>query len=70
MNSNPPGLSCTRQNGLRHKEPKLKITLLRETDLTLTKAVDICRAAAVSRKQVKALGDKSPENVYALRKYG
>jgi hypothetical protein len=39
-------------------------------NLTLTKEVDICRAAEVSRKQVKALGDKSPVNVDALRKDG
>ena len=44
--------------------------MLRETDLTLAKAVDICRASEVSRKQVKALGDKSPVNVDALRKDG
>ena len=52
------------------KNQSLKERFLRETDLTLTKAVDICRAAEVSRKQVKALGDKSPVNVDALRKDG
>ena len=50
------------------KNQSLKERLLRETDLTLTKAIDICRAAEVSREQVKALGDKTPANVDASRK--
>ena len=50
------------------KNQGLKERLLRETDLNLTKAVYICRAAEVSREQVKSLSDKTPANVDAVRK--
>ena len=52
--------------GIRNQA--LKERLLRECDLTLKKAVDICRAAEVSREQVKSLTENKPANVDALGK--
>ena len=61
------GLVCDRITcGIKNQG--LKERLLRETDLTLTKAVDICRAAEASREQVKPQSDKTPANVDAVRK--
>jgi hypothetical protein len=57
--------------GIRNQT--LKERLLREADLTLKKAVDICRAAEISREQVKSLTDSKPADVHvdALNKsYG
>ena len=55
--------------GIRNQT--LKERLLREADLTLKKAVDICRAAEISREQVKSLTDSKPADVDALNKsYG
>ena len=42
--------------------------LLRESESTLQKTVDICLASEVSRKQVKSLSDQSSANVDALGK--
>ena len=46
----------------------IKDRLLRESELTVQKTLDICRASEVSRKQVKSLNDQSPANVDALGK--
>ena len=52
--------------GIRNQS--LKERLFRETDLTLAKAIDICRAAEVSREQLKSLSEKTPANVDAVCK--
>ena len=39
-----------------------------EADLTLKKAIDICRAAEVSREQVKSLTDSKSAEIDALHK--
>jgi hypothetical protein len=44
----------------------IKEHLLRESELTLQKTVDICRASEVSCEQVKSLSDQSSANVDAL----
>ena len=46
----------------------IKERLLREADLTLKKAIDICRAAEVSREQVKSLTDRNSADIDALHK--
>ena len=46
----------------------MKERLLREADLTLKKAIDICRAAEVSREQVKSLTDSKSAEIGALHK--
>lgn len=40
------------------REDQLKGRLLRETDLTLKKAIDICRASEITSSQMKALNDE------------
>lgn len=40
------------------REDQLKGRLLRETDLTLEKAIDICRASEITSSQMKALNDE------------
>ena len=50
--------------GMRNQT--IKERLLRESELTLQKTLDICRASEVSRKQVKSLNDQSSANVDAL----
>ncbi|CAB4024811.1 retrotransposon-like family member retr-1, partial [Paramuricea clavata] len=52
--------------GIRNQS--IKERLLRESELTLQKTLDICRASEVSRKQVKLLSDQSSANVDALGK--
>ena len=42
--------------------------LFREADLTLKKAIDICRAAKVSQEQVKSLTDRNSADIDALHK--
>jgi hypothetical protein len=42
--------------------------LLRETDLTLKKAIDICRAQEMSTKQLKSLKESEEQAVVAIRK--
>ena len=46
-----------------HKE-----RLLRETDLTLEEAINICRATEASKEQIRSLGDGKPNNIDALKK--
>ena len=46
----------------------MKERLLREADLTLKKAIDICRAAEVSREQVKSLTERNSADIDALHK--
>ena len=46
----------------------MKERLLREADLTLKKAIDICCAAEVSREQVKSLTDRNSADIDALHK--
>ena len=61
----------TRQNCVRDQKPRYKVKrLLRENDLSLLKAIDICRAAEVSREQVQSLSDKTPANIDAVHKDG
>ena len=56
---------------MRDQKPRFKVErLLRENDLSLLKAIDICRAAEVSREQVKSLSDKTPANIDAVHKDG
>ncbi|XP_046857694.1 uncharacterized protein K02A2.6-like [Xenia sp. Carnegie-2017] len=50
--------------GIRNQN--IKERLLRESDLTLPKAVDICRASEVSREQMKSLNDQNSANVDTL----
>ena len=52
--------------GIRNQT--IKERLLRESELTLQKTLDICRASEVSPKQVKSLSDLSSANVDALGK--
>lgn len=40
------------------REDQLKDRLLKETDLTLEKAIDICRASEITSSQMKALNDE------------
>ena len=42
--------------------------LLRETDLTLEKFINICRATEASKEQIRSLGDGKPNNIDALKK--
>ena len=42
----------------------MKERLLCEADLTLKKAIDICRAAEVSREQVKSLTDRNSADIH------
>ena len=46
----------------------MKERLLRKADLTIKKAIDICRAAEVSREQVKSLTDRNSADIDALQK--
>ena len=46
----------------------MKEHLLREADLTLKKAIDICCAAEVSRDEVKSLMDSKSAEIDALHK--
>lgn len=39
-------------------EDQIKGRLLRETDLTLEKVIDICRASEITSSQMKALNDE------------
>ena len=49
------------------KTQSLKERMLRENDLTLQKAIDICRAAETSRDQLKSLcGDEKENNIDTL----
>ena len=52
--------------GIRNQT--IKERLLRESELTPQKTLDICRAFELSRKQVKSLNDQSSANVDALGK--
>ena len=54
--------------GIRNQA--LKERLLREASLTLKSAVDICRAAEVSREQVKSLTDSPHANIDELNQSG
>ena len=57
--------------GIRNQALKvLKERLLREASLTLKSAVDICRAAEVSREQVKSLTDSPHANIDELNQSG
>ena len=42
-------------------DTRMKEILLRETDLTLDKAVDICRAAEAAKSQLQAMGTRQRE---------
>ena len=46
--------------------PRVKERLLREDNLTLAKAISLCRADEKSRKQIKTLNDE--EKVHVLKK--
>ena len=52
-------------NGIRNQ--MVKERLLRETELTLQKAIDICRAADVSRQQVKTISNQKAPNIDVVR---
>ncbi|KAK3087333.1 hypothetical protein FSP39_004790 [Pinctada imbricata] len=52
------------------RNDSVKRRLLRESDLTLTKAIDICRASETSDNQMKSLSEAKPEMVDAVRKKG
>ncbi len=62
------GLICDRiVCGIRTQS--LKERMLRENDLTLEKAIDICRAAETSRHQLKSLcGGENKNNIDTLRR--
>ena len=38
------------------RDERIKERLLREADLTLNKALDVCRAAETSKQQIEAMG--------------
>ena len=46
----------------------LKERLVRETELTLEKAINICKATEASKEQIRSLGDGKPNNIDALKK--
>lgn len=48
-------------------DQRLKERLLRETNLTLEKTVDICRAAEAAKTQIQAMGEQS-KTVHAIKK--
>ena len=52
--------------GVRSQSRKER--LLRETDLTLEEAINICRATEASKEQIRSLGDGKPNNIDALKK--
>lgn len=48
-------------------DQRLKERLLRETNLTLEKTVDICRAAEAAKTQIQAMGEQN-KTVHAIKK--
>lgn len=52
------------------RDSVLQERLLRETNLTLEKSIEICRAYEISKQQVKTLQQNSEMNVNAIKKTG
>ena len=52
------------------RDERIKETLLREADLTLNKALDICRAAEISKQQIEAMGQSKHRSQFTQCKRG